>query len=381
MKHKKRIFLSGTRNMANRGVQALVMSIMKYCNEQDICSFTILSDDVDRDTLLFRNIMARYDINFINERNPLYAKVVSKIIAYLPSWLGLLVIKAMSCLPWRMLGVKNMSDHDYSISTGGDLYTPEYGFPVLQMSRDLKLKKESNWMLFGASMNKFNDGEMLIIKFLDRMPNIYVRESKSLEYLRSHGIETKLCFDPAFYLTYNRSQVTQNKIGINLSPYVIRNIKDIEVYAKLINSFRECGYTVVYLSHVYNNSNDGDRKIFHELNSVLETPIIDETFGLDASEAKGLISSLKLVISARTHVCIAGYSSGVPTVAISYSYKSIGLNNDITSDAFFIRLPDQELNFHPKVVIERYPINQAISYTLNSIETNKKIFTEFLNAK
>jgi polysaccharide pyruvyl transferase WcaK-like protein len=359
--------------MANRGVQALVFSIMRYCGENDDFVFTVLSDDIVRDQKLLKNFSERQKIKFILEKNPFYMKITSKVVGLLPANVGFIILIFLSFLPWRLLGIRNFSLHDFAISTGGDLYTPEYGFPVLQMARDLKLSRETKLILFGASFNKFSSGEQLFKKFIQKLPKIYVRESASLKYLEDMGIQADRCYDPAFYLPFKQKN-KQKTVGINLSPYVIKNHSRLTKFAQEIKNYQQDGYAVVYLSHVYDNENNGDREIFHKLNKKLESPLIDLTFNLDAIEAKSKISSLSLVISARTHVCIAGYSSGVPTIGVSYSYKSIGLNYDITANPKYIRMPDDKMESKLHDIISDYPSSDVIDYTNVAIEQNRRIF-------
>jgi polysaccharide pyruvyl transferase WcaK-like protein len=51
--------------------------------------------------------------------------------------------------------------------------------------------------------------------------------------------------------------------------------------------------------------------------------------GLSAGQIKWVIARCRFLVAARTHATIAGYSSGVPTVAIGYSTKARGIARDI----------------------------------------------------
>jgi polysaccharide pyruvyl transferase WcaK-like protein len=50
---------------------------------------------------------------------------------------------------------------------------------------------------------------------------------------------------------------------------------------------------------------------------------------LSCCEIKYVISHCRFFIGARTHSVIAAYSTGVPTLALSYSIKSLGIAQDI----------------------------------------------------
>src|SRR3546814_7153574 len=58
--------------------------------------------------------------------------------------------------------------------------------------------------------------------------------------------------------------------------------------------------------------------------------IMPSTF--NASQIKGVIANLRFFIGARTHATIAGMSSTVPTISISYSIKARGINRDLFGD-------------------------------------------------
>ena len=50
---------------------------------------------------------------------------------------------------------------------------------------------------------------------------------------------------------------------------------------------------------------------------------------LKAPEIKGYIARMRMLVTARTHASIAGYSSFVPTLVIGYSVKAKGIAKDI----------------------------------------------------
>ena len=48
-----------------------------------------------------------------------------------------------------------------------------------------------------------------------------------------------------------------------------------------------------------------------------------------AEELKDIIARCRFMVAARTHACIAAYSSMVPTLALGYSVKSRGIARDV----------------------------------------------------
>ena len=66
----------------------------------------------------------------------------------------------------------------------------------------------------------------------------------------------------------------------------------------------------------------------------------------NAMEQKGYISKCKMLVCARTHCSIAGYSTNVPTLVLGYSTKSKGIAKDL-----FGRYEDYVIDSH-KIVNE-----------------------------
>jgi polysaccharide pyruvyl transferase WcaK-like protein len=63
----------------------------------------------------------------------------------------------------------------------------------------------------------------------------------------------------------------------------------------------------------------------------------------NCNELKGYISQYKMLITARTHASIAGYSSCVPTLVLGYSIKSKGIATDLFGTYENYVLPIDEL--------------------------------------
>ena len=97
---------------------------------------------------------------------------------------------------------------------------------------------------------------------------------------------------------------------------------------------------------------------------------------LNASQIKYLISFCKIFIGARTHSTIAALSLNIPTISISYSIKSEGLNKMIFDKTDFVINCDQ---LNKNNLIKK--INEVIKNekNLNQIlETKNKYIEEVL---
>src|SRR3546814_3617105 len=90
--------------------------------------------------------------------------------------------------------------------------------------------------------------------------------------------------------------------------------------------------------------------------------IMPSTF--NASQIKGVIANLRFFIGARTHATIAGMSSTVPTISISYSIKARGINRDLFGDLPVV-LDNPSLNLQP--LTEKLSLLDRMSTRLNSI--------------
>ena len=66
--------------------------------------------------------------------------------------------------------------------------------------------------------------------------------------------------------------------------------------------------------------------------------------GYNCCQLKSLISKCSIFVGARTHATIAAYSSGVPTLVVGYSEKSIGIAKDLfgISDGYVCSVQNME---------------------------------------
>jgi polysaccharide pyruvyl transferase WcaK-like protein len=82
--------------------------------------------------------------------------------------------------------------------------------------------------------------------------------------------------------------------------------------------------------------------------AVSSVEIADEPLG--ARELKWLIARCRMVIAARTHATVAGFSTGVPTISLGYSRKAVGINRDVFgTEDYLVMARDIE----PGEIVER----------------------------
>ena len=72
------------------------------------------------------------------------------------------------------------------------------------------------------------------------------------------------------------------------------------------------------------------RPIFEQVKNCPRVKLMPPQY--DAAQTKYAISQCEMLVAARTHATIAGFSAGVPTLSLGYSQKALGLNRDIFGD-------------------------------------------------
>ena len=184
----------------------------------------------------------------------------------------------------------------------------------------------------------------VLAKFIwKKSDTIFVRDHRSQEYVKQMcGIEPRLTTDVAFYLPVEKCTLEKNeKIQIGFNPSgllwdgqefinkansiaVDYRTYVIELMKKLTADER---YQVYLIPHVFSadvKSPENDYRACKEIQEMFPETIVAPLFKTPM-EAKGYISQMDLFIGARMHATIAAVSSGVATIAFSYSRKFEGL--------------------------------------------------------
>ena len=191
---------------------------------------------------------------------------------------------------------------------------------------------------------------------LNSVTSIFARETATINYLRSIGIEHNVVkmVDPAFAMeprepvggagSYNLS----HSIGINLSPLMARYCshgdetawlgRAVDIVSALDRQFNN---PILLIPHVVEDNSD-DWSFLEKVREAVGSPkvcLLAKEYS--AAELKWFISKLLLLAAARTHATIAGFSSGVPTITFAYSTKAFGINQDIYGHQDLCIHPDQ----------------------------------------
>ncbi len=228
--------------------------------------------------------------------------------------------------------LKCITQDTVCIHIGGDNYCYK-NWQRYAMIHDRALKQGAKSILWSCSIDPEEiDDEML--NALSTHHLIASREIITYKALKSLGLSNVVkVSDIAFTLQKQPTTFEmQNYVTINLSPLVARKNpivqKAVEELVDYILS--KTDFDIALVPHVLAKV-DNDYDILNELFSKVDQPqrvkLVSDK--LSAGQYKTIISGARFGMFARTHACIAAYSSLVPTIALGYSSKAFGIATDL----------------------------------------------------
>lgn len=262
--------------------------------------------------------------------------------------------------------IAEMQRADAVVSIGGDAYSLDYGLSGLYFNAGITeaaMRMRKPTVLWGASVGPFSReprAEREMVEHLRRMALVTVRESHSVEYLRSVGVVDNVLqvVDSAFVLqpqpvdtrAWWPTEVGDGVLGLNIG-WLIDDLRRragqqegavADVAAFVRDVLERTRFAVLLVPHVaplngdlFNNDESFNRKLMQELGG--STPRLAQVSdGLNAAQLKYVISQCRFLIGGRTHATIAGFSSAVPTLSIAYSVKAKGINRDLFGDERYV---------------------------------------------
>ena len=353
-----KIAMTGVTGFHNRGVDALVRTdIQEILKKNTRCEITVLSTTPDYDTLKLAN-------KHVSCVKDCYRTTQGRIVQKLSPISGILkkfggpASHAVSEYFATNLVLKNSS---LVIATGGDIFSEDYSTAKtnrlsLHLAPLIYAQKHNIPVVFlGHSIGPFTttSGRDLWLKVAKKSELITVRESLSYKYLINDlGLpksKVVLTADTAFLLPIPESKelisileyygITSNvpKIALGISQGISNYAKigyemHLNSWCNIIKALmKNTTADIILIPHVQEMPLNDDRIIGSE---------IVKTFGYNkrlkliggehnSIEFKGIISSCDLVVAERMHVAIAGMSSAVPTITVSYSVKGQGIMDDV----------------------------------------------------
>ncbi|MFZ4455572.1 MAG: polysaccharide pyruvyl transferase family protein [Bacteroidales bacterium] len=364
-----KIALTGVTGFRNRGVEALVVTtieqFLKRVPEAEIIVAT-WSPEYDQERFPHPQVTYVYDsflengkwvlnYNFQIIKEPL----LRRIIRY-----GLIIFKIRKEKPVNRFKYQMpFEDVDLVVVSGGDLFSSVYGASSLMHSAEpVFWAKERGIVcaMIGQTIGEFsNSTDKDIWTEIEQSADfITLRDTVSLDYLKNDFPSSTFPYfcsvDSAFLLEYSNLIGIQKKemlkksyvaISVSYSMALYTNSernRRFEIWIEIIQMIlNEWNQNVVLITHVQEKYSD-DRviasQLWRSLNFDSRVNVCGED--LSASEFKSIISNSELVIAERMHAAIAGFSSGVCTIPVSYSIKSQGLAQVVFDDSKVISYKD-----------------------------------------
>jgi polysaccharide pyruvyl transferase WcaK-like protein len=341
MGYHSKFLLVGNASYLNRGCEAILRGTVKILRSAfNNCQFVNANFDI-RDTPF---APAETDPDVVHHPLPLMRRLTAR-------WVAVQAAERLYPSLGRHLRFRSLQE-DISVakaalSIGGDTYTLDYGVPRVYVNLGrYVLAQHKPLIIWGASIGPFEqrpDFAKVIHEHLRReVTAIFVREERSMSYLKEHGIAAHVYLmpDPAFVMDPERVNgsdlgfdLPEGAIGLNLSPLMAKYVTngDTGAWQRMATDIarellRVHDLPVILIPHVTSpHSND------HLFLSCIKAQlpgsmvrILPET--LSAAKTKYVISMLSCLIGARTHATIASFSTFVPTVSLAYSVKAWGIN-------------------------------------------------------
>ena len=220
--------------------------------------------------------------------------------------------------------IKKLNDFDILISGGGSLLQNVtsnrsllYYCGLIYMFTALK----KDVVIFAQGIGPVNGfwGKLIVKNALKKCKFISVRDEKSLELLKSWGIDAKLVCDPIFELKLPE-KIKTRKIGIQLRKFhtltdelfdeIVKQIalkfSDREIELISFQDSEDVGISQVFLNKLKKRNPTINAKIIQNLSN---QQIINR------------VAEYDYLIAMRFHACLLGLKYGIKTLAISYDPK------------------------------------------------------------
>ena len=357
-----KILITGITGFANRGVEALATTTIKeLLLNYPSAQISIVSQTAEFDAKHFQHPQVKYFQDHFHTtanwsqtwkqpqyKKPINTSILSKIKKRIfPKPEIIKNLRLTEPIPFEI--------PDLIVISGGDLFSSDYGtlslnhylLPV-HWAKEHKIPA----VLLAQSVGKFKSKKDIEIwkQAEDVASLITLREPLSFQYLteelNSNPNKFTITTDTAFLLEPTKDII--NQFTTSEQPTVAISISDsiatwtgnnknehIIAWTKLIKMMLDTwNVNIAIIPHVqefYSDDRNISTIIARELNFDKRIKIFAED--LSANDYKAIISKCQLTIAERMHVAIAGLSSGICTVPISYSIKASGIMTDILKDS------------------------------------------------
>ncbi|MFQ9805604.1 MAG: polysaccharide pyruvyl transferase family protein [Christensenellales bacterium] len=248
---------------------------------------------------------------------------------------------------------------DVCLSVGGDTYCYAPQEHIRVINGRLR-RADKPLVLWGCSVNPERlEGECL--NDLKAYDLVVARESITAQAMRDAGMNVRMWCDPAFTMAAEELPLPtgwkeKQTVGLNVSPLVLSHAKDKEAalnaFVSLVRHIlRTSDRAVALIPHVtWAHDNDMDALSAIKAHFADEPRVFILSDRLNAMQYKGYVKRLCGLVTARTHVSVAAYSTFVPTLVIGYSVKARGIARDLFGSEEGHLIPAQELSGETELI-------------------------------
>lgn len=236
-----------------------------------------------------------------------------------------------------------ISENCVVIHVGGDNYCYKNWERYAEIHNEA-IKKGAKSILWGCSIDEDKMSEEML-EVLASHTLILAREPITYRALIRRGMtNVRKVSDIAFALPIEKIDFTESNYAvINVSPLVCRinpAIKD-SIRTLIDYILQNTNLKIVLLPHVM-VSVDNDYEQLRQYVDFGSERICLISDKMTASQYKYIVSQARFCVASRTHVTIAAYSSGVPTIALGYSTKARGIGEDLGMSEYVIDVEDED---------------------------------------
>ena len=346
-----KFLLTGTYSSFNKGDAAMQLATAQALRDEwPEATITISAPFPEYD----RDLYSNYNITKCHRRN----LVVGTLQLGL-SWLYRQLRRVGVTVSFLLVSdeQKATNEADVVVDLSGDTITEDYG-PHVTYSHLLPILLAQSLdrpvYLSGQSIGPFKLTMWLVRKTLSNCDGVTAREQVTYDYLKELGVpqeilslESDMAFllepisedDAKQILTKEKVSTSRPLLGVTVSNIIKNRFESNTAtgfdtfFADMLDEFIDKhDMNVLFIGHVTGpDDSKDDRKTARDVLTQMKHH--DRAFVLNGDytpmELKGVISQCGLFLGSRMHSNIGAISTNVPTVALSYSHKTIGIMSSV----------------------------------------------------
>ncbi len=322
----KKILLYGHGGSYNHGCEAIVRCTVDFLKRKYPDSYIALSTHFATQDKKFELPVDEYlerDLHYMNFAKENGIEILDAKKTYLST-------------------MNYISPSSLCISIGGD----NFCYPNWQRYASIHQKAFSmgaTSILWSCSIDpdNINDEMLRILKTHDA---ITAREQITFDILQEKGLENVIkCSDIAFCLQpedfpLEHPFIPGNTVAINISPLVMRKepiagILSANIETLIQYILKHTDMNIALIPHV-TMPMDNDYGVLKSFANRERIILFSDQY--NAAQYKYIISQCRFGVFCRTHATIAAYSSFIPSLAIGYSSKAIGIAKDLSLNDYVL---------------------------------------------